>query len=146
MPPLWTAVVAVEAVPDIGENALHVPKEGLAAAIQHDAAAIAVEQGVAEVGLQKLDAVGDGGGSDFEFPGGPGKTPLPGGGLEKAQTLKRWKRRQEGTPHVVSMSGSVPPCRVLPPSSVGEMTLRLYAALNYSQNSAHDLRRTVNGA
>ena len=34
---------------------------------------------------------------------------------------------------------------VLPPLSVGEMTLRLYAALNYSQNSAHDLRRTVNG-
>ena len=26
--------------------------------------------------------------------------------------------------------------RVLPPLSVGEMTLRLYAALNYSQNSA----------
>ena len=35
---------------------------------------------------------------------------------------------------------------VLPPLSVGEMTLRLYAALNYSQNRAHDLRRTVNGA
>ena len=30
--------------------------------------------------------------------------------------------------------------RVLPPLSVGEMTLRLYAALNYSQNSARDLR------
>ena len=35
---------------------------------------------------------------------------------------------------------------VLPPLSVGEMTLRLYAALNYSQNSAHDLRRVLNGA
>ena len=35
--------------------------------------------------------------------------------------------------------------RVLPPLSVGEMTLRLYAALNYSQNSAHDLRRALNG-
>ena len=35
---------------------------------------------------------------------------------------------------------------VLPPLSVGEMTLRLYAALNYSQNSALDLRRTLNGA
>ena len=32
---------------------------------------------------------------------------------------------------------------VLPPLSVGEMTLRLYAALNYSQNSAHDLRRAL---
>ena len=29
--------------------------------------------------------------------------------------------------------------------SVGEMTLRLYAALNYSQNSAHDLRRALSG-
>ena len=35
---------------------------------------------------------------------------------------------------------------VLPPLSVGEMTLRLYAALNYSQNSAHDLRRALNGS
>ncbi len=35
---------------------------------------------------------------------------------------------------------------VLPPLSVGEMTLRLYTALNYSQNSACDLRRTLNGA
>ena len=39
-----------------------------------------------------------------------------------------------------------PAHRVLPPLSVGEMTLRLYAALNYSQNSAHDLRRALNGA
>ena len=36
--------------------------------------------------------------------------------------------------------------QVLPPLSVGEMTLRLYAALNYSQNSAHDLRCALNGA
>ena len=36
--------------------------------------------------------------------------------------------------------------RVLPPLSVGEMTLRLYAALNYSQNSARDLRCALNGA
>ena len=35
---------------------------------------------------------------------------------------------------------------VLPPLSVGEMTLRLYGALNYSQNSARDLRCAVNGA
>ena len=35
---------------------------------------------------------------------------------------------------------------VLPPLSVGEMTLRLYAALNYSPNRAHDLRRALNGA
>ena len=35
---------------------------------------------------------------------------------------------------------------VLPPLSVGTMTLRLYGALNYSQNSARDLRRALNGA
>ena len=35
---------------------------------------------------------------------------------------------------------------VLPPSSVGEMTLRLYGALSYSQNSARDLRCALNGA
>ena len=35
---------------------------------------------------------------------------------------------------------------VLPLSSVGEMTLRLYGALNYSQNSARDLRCALNGA
>ncbi len=33
--------------------------------------------------------------------------------------------------------------RVLPPSSVGEMTLRLYSALSYSQNSACDLPRAL---
>ena len=32
---------------------------------------------------------------------------------------------------------------MLPPLSVGEMTLRLYAALNYSHNSARDLRRAL---
>ena len=36
--------------------------------------------------------------------------------------------------------------QVLPPLSVGKMTLRLYAALNYNQNSARDLRRALNGA
>ena len=36
--------------------------------------------------------------------------------------------------------------RVLPPLSVGEITLTLYATLNYSQNSARDLRRALNGA
>ena len=35
---------------------------------------------------------------------------------------------------------------VLPPLSVGEMTLRPYGALNYSQNSVRDLRCVLNGA
>ena len=35
---------------------------------------------------------------------------------------------------------------VLPLLSVGEMTLRLYGAFNYSQNSARDLRCALNGA
>ena len=33
---------------------------------------------------------------------------------------------------------------VLPPLSVGEMTLRFYGALSYSQNSARDLRCALN--
>ena len=36
--------------------------------------------------------------------------------------------------------------RVLPPSSVGDMTLRRYGALSYSQNSARDLRCALNRA
>ena len=46
----------------------------------------------------------------------------------------------------VSGRGDIASCAVLPPLSVGEMTLRRYAALNHSQNSAHDLRRALNGA
>ena len=36
--------------------------------------------------------------------------------------------------------------RVLPPSSVSKMTLRLYGALNYSPNSVRDLRFALYGA
>ena len=42
--------------------------------------------------------------------------------------------------------GSLVLCAVLPPSSVGEMTLRLYGALSYSQSSVRDLRFALNGA
>ena len=35
---------------------------------------------------------------------------------------------------------------VLPPLNMGEMTLRLYGALNYSRNSVRDLRCALNGA
>ena len=38
------------------------------------------------------------------------------------------------------------PVRVLRLSSVGEITLRLYSVLSYSQNSARDLRFELNGA
>ena len=53
-----TAVVAIEDVPDIGEDALHLPQAGLAAQAQRNAAAAAVEQGVAEVVLKRPDAIG----------------------------------------------------------------------------------------
>ena len=43
-----------------------------------------------------------------------------------------------------TISGTVK--EVLPPLSVGEMTLRLYSALNYRQNSVRDLRFALNGA
>ena len=51
--------------------------------------------------------------------------------------------------NVTSLSvfgGSLAGNRVLPSLSVGEMTLRLYGALNYNQNSAHDFRCALNGA
>ena len=35
---------------------------------------------------------------------------------------------------------------LLPQLSVGEMTLRLYGALDYSRNSVRDLRFALNGA
>ena len=87
-----TAIVVAEDIPDIGEDALHLPQKWLAAQVQRNATAVAVEQGVAEVGLKHPDAIGDGGGRDFEFSAGPGETLVPGCGLEKAQTLKRWER------------------------------------------------------
>ena len=46
----------------------------------------------------------------------------------------------------VLMTGDSSSHWVLPPSSVGEMTLRLYGALSYSQNSARDLRCALNRA
>ena len=59
-------------------------------------------------------------------------------------------RKVVGTPNPISqlflgllpvfVAAASPPRAVLPPLSVGEMTLRLYGALNYSQNSARDLR------
>ena len=39
-----------------------------------------------------------------------------------------------------------PTITVLPLSSVGEITLKLYSALSYSQNNARDLRFELNGA
>ena len=52
----------------------------------------------------------------------------------------------EPTPAEADPTGETSSCAVLPLSSVGEMTLRLYGALSYSQNSARDLRCALNGA
>ena len=63
-------------------------------------------------------------------------------GIFLATTIPLWARTE-----VLLLSWARNPVSsVLPPLSVGEMTLRLYAALNYSQYSAHDLRRALNGA
>ena len=72
---------------------------------------------------------------------------------------KEAKRRSGASAHLRQESekapgatGDRPGCmlvtrgKVLPPLSVGEMTLRLYGALSYSQNSARDLRCALNGA
>ena len=56
------------------------------------------------------------------------------------------KRRSNSRRRSCVGVGSVLASRVLPLLSVGKMTLRRYAALNYSQNSDHDLRRALNGA
>ena len=57
------------------------------------------------------------------------------------------KQRGTDTPFsVVEPGGQITNMLVLPPSSVAEMTLRLYGALNYSPNSARDLRCALNGA
>ena len=50
------------------------------------------------------------------------------------------------TDSLTRLTGDEQKAVVPPPLSVGEMTLRLYRTLNYSQNSAHDLRRALNGA
>ena len=49
------------------------------------------------------------------------------------------------TVHAISENALITPALVLPQLSVGEMTLRLYTALDYSQNSARALRRAPNG-
>ena len=51
-----------------------------------------------------------------------------------------------GVADLVDSGSATGDSKVLPPLSVGEMTLRFYAALNYSRNSAHDLRHALNGA
>ena len=64
----------------------------------------------------------------------------PGGSGEAAEDIVRLIRDR------FSSMGVIVPGTVLPLLSVGEMTLRLYGAFNYSQNSARDLRCALNGA
>ena len=54
--------------------------------------------------------------------------------------------KNRGLVCVLDTTGSSALSEVLPPSSVGEMTLRLYGALSYSKNSARHLRCALNGA
>ena len=62
-------------------------------------------------------------------------------GVEDPEVVEQAKRRRFTAEYKLRIVREV-----LPPLSVGKMTLRLYAALNYSQNSARDLRRALNGA
>ncbi len=70
--------------------------------------------------------------------------------VKKAYRVRNWREYEAGLRNrgslTVWISLTAGKLVVLPPLSVGEMTLRLYAALNYSQNSALDLRRALNGA
>ena len=66
-------------------------------------------------------------------------------------TLQQLETKRERLKNELAQVGDLRPGSlvgrlVLPPSSVGEMTLRLYSALSYSQNSARDLRCALNGA
>ena len=72
---------------------------------------------------------------------------LPKSGIVESQLATSLEGRDESANKRRNHPGMLPAePRVLPPSSVGEMTLRLYGALSYSQNSACDLRRALNGA
>ena len=63
-----------------------------------------------------------------------------------ADTVARW-HRDRFRRYWAKMSQYRHPGRpVLLSLSVGEMTLRLYGVLSYSQNSVHDLRCVLNGA
>ena len=84
--------------------------------------------------------------------GGPGSRPL--GPLRQARSHALSCAAFLGTNANAGPMGGIrlqpnalwPPWRtaqVLPPLSVGKMTLRLYGALNYSQNSARDLRPSL---
>ena len=76
--------------------------------------------------------------------------------VKKAYRVRNWREYEAGLRNRGSLTVWISltagklvnwdaPRPVLPPLSVGEMTLRPYAALNYSQNSAHDLGRALNG-
>src|SRR5690606_16745020 len=56
---------------------------------QRNAAAAAIEQGLAQGGFQLADALADRAGGDAEFFGGPAERPQPGGGLERLDRGQR---------------------------------------------------------
>ena len=77
---------------EVVEDAPHVGAIGPAALVEtHAAATQAIEQGMAEVLLKHLDAVGDAGGGDAEFPGRADEALAAGRGLEEAQAIQRWQ-------------------------------------------------------
>ena len=85
----------------------------------------------------------------FALPGfvvGAGLKGLFGNRYARVIQLKRRKKQLCALTVGNGAGGAMTSKWVLPPSSVGEMTLRLYGALSYSQNSARDLRRALNGA
>ena len=97
----WAGFVAVASddLADLGEDAVDVAEAGLAAVVEGDAAARAVEQGTAEVAFEHADAVGDGGGGDLELLRGAHEALVASGGVKEAQALQRGQRRHGVTPN-----------------------------------------------
>ena len=79
---------------ELGEDALHLLRAGLAAAVEAHAAMAAVEQRHVGVLLQRPDAVGDGGRGDAKFLAGGDVALVAGRGLEEAQAFERGQKQQ----------------------------------------------------
>ena len=93
-PPGGRALLLGDAV-DLGQDALHFLEIGPAAAVEVDAAALALEELGAQMLLQGADAVADGVRGDAELLGGADEAPVAGSGLEEAQAVEGRQRNHE---------------------------------------------------
>ena len=81
--------VALGGLVDVEEDAPDLFVIRATAAVEVHAAAPSLEQLGAEMALQHVDTVGDGGRGDAELLAGMGEAPVAGGGFEEAQAVER---------------------------------------------------------